>query len=239
MTDDLARLLAVQDLDTTITQLEHRRAALVESSGLAAVERQLASLEATRDDATARRAVLAATQKELEEQIAVISERVNLIEKRMYAATGSSGRDLQAMNEEVRHLTERRGELEELELVAMLEQDPIDAELSALLERTVPLEAQAAELRLQVAESQVEIDGALSEAIGSRATEAALLPSALADRYETLRAHLKGTGAARLVGSHCDGCHLELSSAEVEKIRALPPGDVATCEQCGRILVPS
>ena len=38
MSDDLAHLLAVQDLDTTITQLEHRRAALVESSGLAAVE---------------------------------------------------------------------------------------------------------------------------------------------------------------------------------------------------------
>ena len=139
MTDDLARLLAVQDLDTTITQLEHRRAALVETSGLAAVEGQLASLEAERDDATARRAVLAATQKDLEEQIGTISERVGVIEKRMYAATGSSGRDLQAMNQEVRHLSERRGELEELELVAMLEQDPIDAELAALRERTVPL----------------------------------------------------------------------------------------------------
>ena len=95
------------------------------------------------------------------------------------------------------------------------------------------------ELRRQVAESQVEIDAALAEAIGSRAAEAALLPTALADRYETLRARFKGTGAARLVGSHCDGCHLELSSVEVEKIRALPPGEVATCEQCGRILVPS
>ena len=239
MTDDLARLLAVQDLDTTIMQLEHRRAALAESSGLAAVEDQLASLQAARDDASARRAVIAATQKDLEEQIAVVSERGSSIEKRMYAATGSSGRELQAMNEEVRHLTQRRAELEELELVAMLEQDPIDEELDALRERLVPLELQAAELRRQVAESQVEIDGALSEAMRSRAAEAAHLPSALADRYETLRAHLKGTGAARLVGSHCDGCHLELSSAEVEKIRALPPGDVATCEQCGRILVPS
>ena len=85
----------------------------------------------------------------------------------MYAATGSSGRDLQAMNDEVRHLTERRAELEELELVAMLEQDPIDAELAALRERTAPLETQAAELRRQVAESQVEIDAALAEAIGS------------------------------------------------------------------------
>ena len=239
MSDDLAHLLAVQDLDTTITQLEHRRAALVESSGLAAVQAQLASLGAEREDAAARRAVLAATQKDLEEQIAVISERGSVIEKRMYASTSSSGRDLQAMNEEVRHLTERRAELEELELVAMLEQDPIDAELAALRERIVPLEAQAAELRRQVAEDQVEIDGALSEAISSRAAAAALLPAALSNRYETLRARLKGTGAARLVGSHCDGCHLELSSGEVEKIRALPPGDAATCEQCGRILVPA
>jgi predicted nucleic acid-binding Zn-ribbon protein len=238
MTDDLAHLLAVQDRDTSITQLEHRRAGLVETTGLAAVEAQLASLEVERADATARRAVLTATQKDLEGQIAVISERRAGIEKRMYASTSSSGRDLQAMNDEVRHLTERRAELEELELVAMLEQDPIDAELAALRDRTAPLEAQAAELRQLVAEGQVEIDAALGEAISARAAEAALLPTALSDRYETLRTRLKGTGAARLVGTHCDGCHLELGSVEVEKIRALPPGEVATCEQCGRILVP-
>jgi hypothetical protein len=239
VTDDLERLLAVQDLDTSITQLEHRRHALAETSGLTAVEAQLASLETERADAAARRGVLTATQKELEEQIAGISERRAVVEQRMYAATSSSSRDLQAMNDEVRHLTERRAELEELELVAMLEQDPIDGELAALRERAAPLEAQAAVLRQQVAESQVEIDAALGEAIRSRAAEAALLPTALSDRYETLRARLKGTGAARLVRSHCDGCHLELSSGEVEKIRALPPGEVATCEQCGRMLVPT
>ncbi len=141
MTDELERLLAVQDLDTSITQLQHRRAALVEATGLAAVEAQLAALEIARVDAAARRGVLAATQKELEDQIGGISERRGVVEKRMYAATGSSARDLQAMNDEVRHLTERRAELEEIELEAMLEQDPIDAELAALAERAAPLEA--------------------------------------------------------------------------------------------------
>jgi uncharacterized protein len=238
MSEDLEQLLAVQDLDTFITQLEHRKAALVESTGLGAVERQLAALELERAAAGARGAVFRATQKDLEEQIAVISERRGLVEKRMYAATTSSGRDLQAMNDEVRHLTERRAELEELELVAMLEQDPIDAELAALRERAAPLEVQAVELTEKVAEGHVEIDAALAEAVSSRAAAAALLPTSLSDRYETLRARLKGTGAARLVRSHCDGCHLELSSGEVEKIRGLPLGEVATCEQCGRILVP-
>jgi predicted nucleic acid-binding Zn-ribbon protein len=54
-----------------------------------------------------------------------------------------------------------------------------------------------------------------------------------------LRTRLKGTGAARLIGHRCDGCHLELSSAEVERIRATTPDSVVTCDQCGRILVPT
>ena len=239
MTDTLNHLLAVQDLDTSITQLQHRRAALLETSGLAAVEAELAGLESRRTDAAARSAALAETQKSLDEQIAAITDRRDLVEKRLYATTSSSSRDLQAMQDEVRHLTDRRAELEELELVAMLDQDPIDAELTELRATMAPLKARAEELRGQVTHDQLEIDAALASAAGSRAAEAAQLPTALADRYETLRARLKGTGAARLIKNHCDGCHLELSSVEVERIRALPPGEVATCEQCGRILVPS
>ncbi len=238
MTDTLTHLLTVQDLDTSITQLQHRRVALAEASGLAAVEAELAGLEAERSDASTRRAALAATQKDLEDQIGAINERRTTIEQRLYAATSSSGRDLQAMSDEVRHLTERRAELEELELVAMLDQDRVDAELAALRERMAPLEARAEELRAQVTHDGLEIDAELASAVGSRAAEAALLPGALSDRYEALRARLKGTGAARLIKNRCDGCHLELSSVEVEKIRALPPGEAATCEQCGRILVP-
>jgi uncharacterized protein len=238
VTDTLDHLLAVQDSDTVITQLQHRRDALPETTGLRAVEGQLASFDAERADALARRNVLAATQKDLEAQIAVITERRQGIEQRMYAATGSSTRDLQAMNDEVVHLTDRRAELEELELVSMLEQDPIDAELSALDERAAPLRTQADELRAEIVHRQEEIDAELAAAGSARAAEAALLPTALTDRYETLRARLKGTGAARLIKNHCDGCHLELSSGEVERIRALPHGEIATCEQCGRILVP-
>ena len=239
MTETLDHLLAVQDLDIALTQLRHRRDALAETSGLSAVEAQIAALEAERRDAATRRTVLADSQKDLEQQIAGISERRGMLEQRMYAARGSSARDLQAMSEEVRHLTQRRAELEELELAAMLDQDPIDAGLAALDERMAPLQAQAGELRTQVDEAARAIDAEMATVADQRASEAEQLPTLLSDRYETLRARLKGTGAARLIGSRCDGCHLQLSSVEVEKIRALPAGEVATCEQCGRILVPA
>jgi uncharacterized protein len=238
VTDNLEHLLVVQDYDTTLTQLQHRRDALPETSGLRGVETQLAALDAARDDATARRNVLASVQKDLEAQIAVITERRAGLEQRMYAATGSSTRDLQAMNDEVRHLTERRAEIEEVELVSMLDQDPIDAELNVLDERAAPLREQADELAAEVRRQRQELDAELATTASARAAVAAQLPTALSDRYETLRARLKGTGAARLIRNRCDGCHLELSSGEVERIRGLPHDEIATCEQCGRILVP-
>jgi hypothetical protein len=235
----LDRLLVVQDLDTLITQLTHRRAALAERVGLVALDVELGALAAEEAALMARRRDLEATQKNLEAQIAVADERRTGIEQRMYAARGSSTRDLQAMDEEVRHLSQRRRELEDEELVAMVDQEPIDAALAALAGRKAPIEEKANILRDEVAQGQSEIDAELTTASAARAAEAAQLPAALADRYEGLRTRLKGTGAARLIGHRCDGCHLELSSAEVERIRATTPDSVVTCDQCGRILVPT
>jgi predicted nucleic acid-binding Zn-ribbon protein len=237
--ESLARLLVVQDLDTLITQLVHRRAVLAERVGLTGLEGELAALAAEEAELLERRGALVATQKDLEEQIAVTNERSSGIEKRMYAARGSSTRDLQAMDEEVRHLNRHRAELEEEELVAMVDQEPIDAALAALAARTAPIEEKVSVLRAEVTKGQAEIDGELAAAMAARAAEAAQLPTSLSDRYEFLRSRLKGMGAARLIGHHCDGCHLELSAVEVERIRATTPDTVVTCDQCGRILVPT
>jgi uncharacterized protein len=237
--ESFARLLVVQDLDTLITQLAHRREMLAERSGLRGFEAELEALAGEKVKLAEQRAALAATQKDLEAQIAIINERSSGIEKRMYAARGTSTRDLQAMNEEVRHLTQRRSELEDEELVAMVDQEPIDASLAALAARTAPVEEKVSALRREVADGQSEIDAESATATAERAAEVGELPKSLADRYEVLRTRLKGTGAARLIGHRCDGCHLELSSAEVERIRATTPDSPVTCDQCGRILVPT
>jgi hypothetical protein len=240
MSDDARdHLLAVADLDTLITQLVHKRAGSAERVGLAALEGELAALSAEESVLLEQRRALVAAQKELEAQIAATNERRTGIEQRMYAARGSSTRDLQAMDEEVRHLNQRRSELEEDELVAMVDQEPIDGALAALAARRAPLEERAGVLRAEVAAGNAEIDGELARARAERAAQAVLLPAALSERYEALSARLKGTGAARLVGHRCSGCHLELSPVEVDRIRAAPSDTVVTCDQCGRILVPA
>ncbi len=63
------------------------------------------------------------------------------------------------------------------------------------------------------------------------------MPPVLLDRYDKLRAHLGGTGAARLVDGRCTGCHLALSPRDLDDARRAPEDAVLSCEACGRILV--
>jgi hypothetical protein len=240
MTDEPQQILiTVQDFDTSISQLQHRKATLGERKELDALESQLAEVATRTAERQVERGALLERQAELEDQIGTLTARRRTIEDRMYADRSAAARDLQAMESEVRHLTQRRAEIEEAELEVMEEQEPIDAALAILVEDRAQLQATADVLRSEVVAAEAVVDAELASVIVARAAEAKRLPTELSDRYETLRARLGGTGAARLIGNHCAGCHLELPSVEVERLRRLPPAEVVTCDQCGRILVRS
>ena len=230
-------VLRVQDRDTAIAQLEHRKITLPDRLELVELERRLSAVTARVAEADGRRRALVERQSEIERQIAAASARQEAVEQRLYSARGSAARDLQAMDEEVHHLVQRRSALEEDELVLMVEQEPVDAELQTLRSEGEELDAAAQVLRERVAVADAEIDEEVGSLVALRNSEAAALPRELSERYETLRARLRGTGAARLVGNRCEGCHLELPSVEVERIHRLPEDVLVTCDNCGRILV--
>lgn len=236
-TDPLELLVEVQDLDIALAQLEHRRAALPERRELAAAEARLVELDAQAADLARARQVLLDRQAEMEAQVATLTARRQVLEDRLYSSRGSAARDLQAIDAEIHHLARRRAEIEEAELAVMEEQEPIDAELARMAGERSGLESAAGSLRAALAASDAVVRAEIANLESARGAAASRLPTALGDHYEVLRARLGGIGAARLVGNRCDGCHLELPSAEVDRIRHLPPGTVVTCDQCGRILV--
>ena len=55
--------------------------------------------------------------------------------------------------------------------------------------------------------------------------------------YERVRKQFGGVGVARLEGSHCSGCHMDLSPRELDLVKAVPADTLAECPQCGRIIV--
>jgi predicted nucleic acid-binding Zn-ribbon protein len=237
MTEPFDTLLEVQLHDTTLDQLRRRKVTLPEQAELRAVEERAAALTADGAELRSRVDELAARQRSLEEQIASSAARRHTLEQRMLGGEVTAARDLQAMDTEVHHLAERQAEFEEQELALVEEEDPLDVALAENERSLAELAEEARRLRTVVEESLRSIDESIAVEEGERAEVAVRLPADLADRYEALRSHLGGVGAARLVGDQCDGCHLTLPSKEVERIRRLPPEEFATCDQCGRILV--
>jgi hypothetical protein len=230
-------LLAVQDLDTAISQHEHRKATLPEKRELDEVGARTAALRRDQAELVAQRAELATRLSHLEEQTAAVVARRKALSDRLYSARGVPGRDLAAIETEMTQLASRKGELEDEEMVVLEEQEPLDAEFGRLSAELAGLDGRAGELARAVAEATRSIDAELAELRAARSERAARLPEALASRYETLRRHSGGLGAARLIGNSCDGCHLTLSAVEMDRIRHLPLDAVVTCDQCGRILV--
>lgn len=237
MSAPLQALLEVQDLDTAADQLRHRRQTLPQRAELAANEAQRAELDARSGEVRSRRDALVAQQQAFEEQIEAGRRRRSTLERQMYGGQVAAARDLQAMDEEVRHLAAHISGLEDRELELMEAVEPLDGELQAAEVRRDELDAGAAELRRAIADEEAVIDAELAGQLEQRRHLAEQLPADLLTRYEALRTRLGGTGVARLIGSSCGGCHLTLPSMEVDRIRKAPPDALVTCEQCGRILV--
>jgi len=231
------RLLEVQDHDTAIDQLRHRREHLPERAQLRAVESRLSVLDQRTKQVRTQRDELGSRQAALEQQIDASKARRSELERRMFAGQVTAPRELQAMDEEVKHLARHISELEDREIEIMEALEPIDAQLQMAETERVSLEEQAVQLRDTIGISEASLDAELSTQVAVRDEVAAGLPPDLVARYEQLRKRLGGTGAARLVQGSCSGCHLTLPAMEVDRIRKAPPGAIITSDQCGRILV--
>ncbi len=237
MVEPFDTLMQVQQHDTSLDQLRHRIETLPERATLAELDRRRATLQATLAGVQAQVDDLAGRQRALEATIATTAKRRHELEQRMLSGEVSASRDLQAMDHEVQHLSLRQSELEEEDIALLEEEEPLDALLEDHRSASAALAAETERLTEVVrdAEAAIRTDIAAEEA--QREASAAALPDELAQRYEKLRARLGGVGAAPLVGDRCGGCHLTLSSVDVERIRRLPPDEIATCPECDRILV--
>ena len=230
-------LLVVQEHDTTIDQLRHRRASLPELADLARVESDLADLERSMAGVTAERDDVARRQKQLEDELAGVEAKVKEIDGRLYSGAITVPRELQALQADAESLRRRCSTLEDDVLEAMTEREPLDEELRRLEAARDGLDRQGSALRVAVAESEAAIDAQLAGEQEARDAASAFVPPDLTRLYEDLRRKLGGVGAARLVQGRCTGCHLTLPATELDRIRREPPDVLIRCDQCARILV--
>lgn len=231
LTDDL---LELQRLDTTIDQLGHRRAHLTERATLAEATAALAVVTKRRTAIAIRSAELAAAIEQLEHDGIELTAHRSRLQAQL--KTVIAPRAAEALMHELATLSTRRDEMDDQELAHLDEQGDLDGETGTLNEQSPALESDLADARAALDTAEASIDDELGDLRAARDVAAAAIDASTLTRYELLRARLGGVAVARLDGTRCSGCHLDLSTGEVNEVRAAE--GLAECPQCGRLLVP-
>jgi predicted nucleic acid-binding Zn-ribbon protein len=234
-TDEQHRLLALQDLDTLADQIAVRRRTVPERRTVDAIEARRSELRASVAARDVTRQTQLAEQGRLEEELAAADARDAELAARL--KTIFVPREAEAVMAEQRTLAGRRSELED----GILERMGVVAELDELdaadgkVDEELAVELVAARDALLVAEES--LDAELADVAARRAVVAQTLPESVLTRYDRLRRTFDGVAIARLEGGRCLGCHLALSTSELDRIRHAPADAVVECEHCGRLLV--
>lgn len=228
------RLLELQEIDTALDRLAHRRGSLPER---AAVDEAVGALRAWEREVSRLQGRIDELGLEIEQAEAESSDIDRSRERlRAQLRTVIAPREAEALQREMAGLEQRRSDLDDRGLAALEEQAVVDDELTAQRQREAGLRVsvEEAEAALRVVVADLDAEAAGLE--GRRGPLRDALEAAMLARYDRLRSHL-GVAVARLVGHRCDGCHLDLSPAEIDQIKAEAAGQPASCPQCDRILV--
>jgi len=234
----LDKLLELQDRDIAIDRLRHRWDSLPERAALDTVRTELEAVEKQLADTVERCDEAVREERRFDDEAGSLESKAAEVERRMYSGEVSSPRELQLLQADVDQLRRHRRGLEDRELDVMERRESLDVEVARFDTRAGELRAEASQLASTVSAAEAEIDEEVAGERAARAELAAILDPTLLDDYERRRERARGFGAARLVGTTCQGCHLSIPSVEAERIRTSPPGTVAHCDNCGCILVP-
>jgi uncharacterized protein len=225
----------VQEHDTKIDQLEHRRRTLPERTELDGVMTELAALDTAAAELQSRHGELARGQQRIDDEVVTLRAKAEQSNATMYGGTVTNPRQLEALQDEIASLQRRISQLEDQEIELMEQSEPVEAELARITERRATLDETAMDLRARIAEAETSIDDELDHIRTERTSIADGVEPELLAEYQSIRSRL-GIGIARLVGGSCQGCHLSLSAVEVDRIKHLDPDETAHCEECGRLL---
>jgi len=230
-----AAMLALQEIDSALDAIGHRRPRLPE---LAAHQAAAASLQAAQRQHAAVVQRIEAAQAAIEAAEAAahdLTTRRTRLEAQL--KTVIAPREAEALMNQIAGLNAQRSDLDDQELAALDQQGEAEAELAALATQEPALVAAAEEAAAALAATNAALDEEAASLRARREAAAATLSAADHAAYDHARKQHGGVAVAHLEGHRCTGCHLDLSPAEMDTVKAVPVGDAAECPQCARFLV--
>lgn len=230
------RLLDLQELDTGLDQLAHRRAHLPELAEITELTQRVSALNEEVGAADTAAGDIAAEQSRVEADVDKLRARAERDQQRLDSGRIGSPRELEDLRHEVRSLRRRQAELEDAVLEIMERREQAEARARARRGERDELSGRLAGLEQRRDEAFAEIDEQAAAKQSQREAIAREIPQDLLSLYEKLRSQT-GVGAAALHRGRCEGCHLTLNAVDLNRIRRAEADEVQRCDECRRILV--
>jgi predicted nucleic acid-binding Zn-ribbon protein len=231
----LERILELQELDSAIDRLEHRREQLEAGEELSALRKEMEEADARLGEIRLAADAVASESRRLELEIESMNAKLDAEQKRMYDGSIVNPKELEALQHEITSVKDRRGRAEDDLLEQMVRKEDLDT-------RGAEAEKDAIAARARVEEvggdAVKELDQLAADVAARRAEREALGPAfdeELLELYDELRESKHGVGAAVIVDGVCQACHEKLSAVELDRLKRTE--GVKRCEYCRRIVV--
>jgi predicted nucleic acid-binding Zn-ribbon protein len=233
--DPARPLLDIQEIDTAIDRLMARMRALEAGEDVSAALAEANEAERLLGELRLRLDELSRDQMRFEHEIDSISQKAAAEERRMYDGSVANAKELDSIRHEVDNLKRRRSDRED-ELLGLMEvREELEARERTAAERWAGLRAQVETVGGATTDELARLTTELKERSEARAALAATVDTELLELYEDLRPQKKGIAAVALIDGVCQGCHEQLSSVEIDRLKKTT--DTKRCEHCRRILV--
>ena len=229
------RLLELQELDSAIDRLEHRREQLEAGEELSVAREALEEAESQLGELRLAVDAVDADSRRLEHEVESINAKIAAEEKRMYDGSIVNTRELEALQHEIASLRERRARAEDQILEQMERREELDPRA---LEADASVSAARDKVEAVGGDAVAELERIAAELEARRAERTALVPALeedLLELYEDLRGQKHGVGVAAIVDGVCQACNEKLSAVELDKLKHTE--GVKRCEYCRRIVV--
>jgi predicted nucleic acid-binding Zn-ribbon protein len=230
----LVHLYDLQMLDTTLEQLRHHFITLPEREALAVVQKNIADCASQISSGEMRQQELEKLLSVAETASAALRKKRERLEQQM--KTVIAPREAEALQHEILTVNTELNTADEESLSFMEESEHIDSTLvaarAALVElRTAEVTATAA---LHEAEEYKKAEARDVEEKRQRLAET--LDEKWSAAYELRRSQHKGIAVAKVKNHVCGGCHLDLSTSEVDLLKK-ETDENRECPNCARWLV--
>jgi predicted nucleic acid-binding Zn-ribbon protein len=231
MSPDLARLINLQQLDTTID--DARRKVAAHPQRLAEADARLGEATERVDAAKQRLKDSQEVRRALEKDAAVFQGRVNKFKDQLSEV--KTNREYQAIQHEIGTAQSALGAVEEKLLERMMEADAIAAEIkqaeAVLAARRKEIDADKKEL----ADGLTSVEASLKQAADARAALLTAIEPRLLALFEQVARARKGVAICSATRDGlCSVCHVRLRPHVFQQIRQ--NDSIIQCESCQRIL---